>query len=220
MSEGHEIDPERVSQNEQSRRDTDQIGRCDTLTRRKKTKRRRCDNPQCGRLYWFDQTNSSTCSHRCRTALYRQRKTALVALVRVLAAAAAKSASQEQMRKASSHMQANMEQLEANRRAAAFEAERERYQQAAREEAEAERRRPPAAPAADNREVTLYDNPSSFAGRMTNIPSNMKPGLAMTVPEGSFGVTMIQRPTHAEYIYILELLINNDHPPCSMGWPP
>ena len=81
------------------------------------------------------------------------------------------------MRKAAGHMQANLEQGRANRRAAAFDAERERYQQAAREEAEAERRRPPAAPAQDNSEVTLYTNEDRYAALMTPIPSRArKPG--------------------------------------------
>ena len=39
-----------------------------------KVQRRRCDNPQCGRQYRFEQTSSSTCSGKCRQAVYRQRK--------------------------------------------------------------------------------------------------------------------------------------------------
>ena len=136
-----------------------------------KTLRRRCINPKCGDQYRHEQASSQTCSDACRQAVYRQRKAALVALVRVLAAAAAKVKLQENVRK----LQANLEQGRANRRAAADDAERERYQQAAREEAEAERRRPRTAPPVDNSEVVIYANEERYAAMMTDIPRTMKP---------------------------------------------
>ena len=142
------------------------------MAHRPKTQRRRCDNPQCGKQYRFEQTSSSTCSHRCRTALYRQRKAALYALARVLAAAAAKVKLQETIRK----LLSNRDQLQANRREAAFEKERERYQQAAQEEALAERSRPRTAPAVDNSTVTISDDYASYTRQITDIPSAMKPG--------------------------------------------
>ena len=67
-------------------------------------------------------------------------------------------------------------QLRAKRFAAAFDEERERYQQAAREEAEAERSRPRTAPPVDNSTVTISADHARYAGLMTPIPSKMKPG--------------------------------------------
>ena len=136
-----------------------------------KTLRSRCINPKCRDQYRHEQASSQTCSDACRQAVYRQRKAALSDLARVLAAAAAKVKLQETIVK----VRAADEQGRANRRAAAFDAERERYQQAAREEAEAERRRPRTAPAQDNSEVTLYANNARYAGQMTSIPSHLKP---------------------------------------------
>ena len=137
-----------------------------------KTLRRRCINPKCGDLYRHEQASSQTCSDACRQAVYRQRKAALVALARVLAAAAAKVKLQENVRK----LQANLEQGRANRRAEAFEEERERYQQAAREEAEAERRRPCPEHTVDNSVVVIYTDTGRYAGQMTPIPNDQKPG--------------------------------------------
>ena len=137
-----------------------------------KTLRSRCINPKCGDQYRHEQASSQTCSDACRQAVYRQRKAALVALARVLAAAAAKVKVEEMIVK----VRAADEQGRANRRAAAFDAERERYQQAAREEAEAERRRPPAAPAQDNSEVVIYTNEDRYAALMTPIPRGPGPG--------------------------------------------
>ena len=136
-----------------------------------KTLRSRCINPKCGDQYRHEQASSQTCSDACRQAVYRQRKAALSALARVLAAAAATVKLQENVRK----LQANLEQGRANRRAEAFEEERERYQQTAREEAEAERRRPRTAPPVDNSEVVIYANEERYAAMMTDIPRTMKP---------------------------------------------
>ena len=137
-----------------------------------KTQRRRCANPQCGRQYRFEQTSSQTCSAKCRTAVYRQRKADNEVEALALAQFAVEAAGQEQMRKAKVHV----EQGRAKRRAAAAEEERERYQQAAREEAEAERRRPRTARPVDNSVVVLYTNEDRYASQMTPIPSKMKPG--------------------------------------------
>ena len=137
-----------------------------------KTLKSRCINPKCGAQYRHEQASSQTCSDACRQAVYRQRKAALVALVRALAAAAAKTASQEQFRKAMAHGLQKRARLQKE----ADEQERERYQQAAREEAQAERRRPRTAPAPDNAVVTISTDHARYAGLMTPIPSTMKPG--------------------------------------------
>ena len=137
-----------------------------------KTLRSRCINPKCGDQYRHEQASRQTCSDACRQAVYRQRKAALVALVRVLAAAKAKVKVQEMIVK----VQADAEQKRANRREAAFEEERERHQQAAREEAEAERRRPAVAPAQDNSRVTIYINADRYNSQVTRIPRGPGPG--------------------------------------------
>ena len=137
-----------------------------------KQERRRCDNSKCGRQYRFEQSSSSTCSAKCRTAVYRQRKADNEAEAEALAQFAAEAARQEQMRKATAHAL----QLRVKRCAEAFEEERERYQQAAQEDAEAERRRPRTAPPVDNSTVTISADHARYAGLMTPIPSKMKPG--------------------------------------------
>ena len=143
------------------------------MAHRTKTQKRRCDNPQCGRFYRFEQTSSSTCSGKCRVALHRQRQADNEAEEEALAQFAAETASQEQMRKAKVHVLQERVRLQKE----ADEEERERYQQAAREEAEFERRRPRRpAPAQDTSVVTISTDHARYAGLMTPIPSTMKPG--------------------------------------------
>ena len=137
-----------------------------------KTHRSRCTNPKCGRQYRHEQTGSQTCSDACRQAVYRQRKADNEAEAEALAQFAVEAARQEQMRKATAHAL----QLRSKRREAAFEEERERYQQAAQEDAEAERSRPRTAPPVDNSTVTISADHARYAGLMTPIPSKMKPG--------------------------------------------
>ena len=137
-----------------------------------KQERRRCDNSKCGRQYRFEQSSSLTCSAKCRTAVYRQRKADNEAEAEALALASAEAARQEHIRKAT----AILEQQRAKRRAAVAEEERERYQQAVKEDAEAERRRQRYAPTVDNSTVTIYGDTGRYAGQMTPIPESAKPG--------------------------------------------
>ena len=137
-----------------------------------KTLRSRCINPKCGDQYRHEQASSQTCSDACRQAVYRQRKADNEVLVLALAEAEAEAKRQRTF----DTLLDNRRVAEAKERQAAFDAERERYQQAEREEAEAERRRPRTAPAADNSVVVLYTNEDRYASQMTPIPSKMKPG--------------------------------------------
>ena len=136
-----------------------------------KTQRRRCANPKCGRQYRFEQTSSQTCSHRCRTAVYRQRLADNEAEAEALAQASAEAELAEKVRKVLS----NLAQVQAKRRAAAAEEERERYQQAVKEDAEAERRRQRYAPTVDDREVVIVTDTRRYSGQMTPIPEDQKP---------------------------------------------
>ena len=137
-----------------------------------KTLRSRCTNPKCGEQYRHEQASSQTCSDACRQAVYRQRKADNEAEAEAEAQFAVEAARQEQIRKAT----ARGLQLRSKRREAAFEEERERYQQVAREEALAERSRPRTAPPLDNSTVTISADHARYAGLMTPIPSTMKPG--------------------------------------------
>ena len=136
-----------------------------------KQERRRCDNSKCGRQYRFEQSSSLTCSAKCRTAVYRQRKADNEAEAQAQAQADAEAKRQETAR----ILLANVRQFEAKRRTAAAEEERERYQQAVKEDTEAERRRQRYAPTVDNSKVTIYGDTARYAGMMTPIPADKRP---------------------------------------------
>ena len=103
--------------------------------------------------------------------MYRQRLADNEAEAEALAQASAEAELAEKVRKVLS----NLAQVQAKRRAAAAEEERERYQQAVKEDAEAERRRQRYAPTVDDREVVIVTDTRRYSGQMTPIPEDQKP---------------------------------------------
>ena len=83
-----------------------------------KRRRRRCANPKCEKHFRHSRDTRKTCSDACKMAVYRQRKAAVVALVQVLAAAAAKVKRQDAKAEADARIKRIIDELADRKRTA------------------------------------------------------------------------------------------------------
>ena len=84
----------------------------------RKSRRRRCANPECTKSFRHTRATAKYCTPKCRKAVYRQRKAAVVALVRVLAAAAAKVKRQDAKAETDARLQRIIDELTDRKRTA------------------------------------------------------------------------------------------------------